>query len=101
MRGKNASGWLCWRLFGPVAWRDLMIFGYAIVRDPRLLSALIYPLRHFSRVRHKRSVIQLRRRVTDRRLIWWFNDIPRAAYPETDHARIPASMPSASVGDPT
>ncbi len=22
MRGKNASGWLCWRLFFPVLWRD-------------------------------------------------------------------------------
>ncbi len=29
MRGKNASGWLCRRLFFPVAWRDLMTFGYA------------------------------------------------------------------------
>ena len=31
MRGKNASAWLCWRLFLPVVWRDLMTFGYAIV----------------------------------------------------------------------
>src|SRR5262252_1660613 len=63
MRGKNASGWLCWRLFWPVAWRDLMIFGYAVVRDRRLLSAFVYPLRNFRRVQHKRRIIQLRRRV--------------------------------------
>lgn len=101
MRGKNASGGLCWHLFGPVAWRDLMIFGYAILRDPRLLSALVYPLRNFSSIRHKRRIIQARRRVTDRRLIWWFNDTPRAAYPETDHSRIPAGVPPATIGDRT
>ena len=36
MRGKNASGWLCWRLFLPVAWRDMMTFGYALLRDQRM-----------------------------------------------------------------
>ncbi len=45
MRGKNASGWLCWRLLLPVAWRDLMTVGYAVVRDQRLISAVVYPWR--------------------------------------------------------
>ena len=44
MRGKNASGWLCWRLFWPVAGRDLMIVGYALLRDRRMLSALVVPV---------------------------------------------------------
>jgi len=99
MRGKNASGWLCWRLFWPVVWRDAMIFGYAVVRDRRLLSALIYPLRNFRRVQHKRSIIQLRRRVTDRRLLWWFSDTPRARLAEVETSPIPQSMSSAPVED--
>ena len=99
MRGKNASGWLCWRLFWPVVWRDAMIFGYAVVRDRRLLSALISPLRNFRRVQHKRRIIQLRRRVTDRRLLWWFSDTPRARLAEVETSPIPQSMSSAPVED--
>jgi len=78
MRGKNASGWLCWKLFWPVAWRDLMVLGYAIVRDRRLLSAISDPLRNIGSIRRKRKIIQARRRVPDRDLIWWFSDTPRA-----------------------
>ncbi|MGB7556358.1 MAG: glycosyltransferase family 2 protein [Candidatus Korobacteraceae bacterium] len=78
MRGKNASGWLCRRLFLPVAWRDLMTFGYALVRDRRMLSALVYPWRVRHSIRHKRRIIQSRRRVSDRDLLWWFSDTPRA-----------------------
>ena len=95
MRGKNASGWLCWRLFWPVAWRDLTIFGYAVIRDRRLLSALVYPLQNFRRVRHKRRIIQLRRRVTDRRLIWWFSDTPRARFADVKTS----AMSSAAIED--
>ncbi len=77
MRGKNASSWLCWRLFWPVAWRDIMIVGYAVVRDRRLLSAITYPWKVRDTVRHRRAIIQARRKVSDRDLIWWFNDSPR------------------------
>ena len=76
MRGKNASGWLCWKLFAPVAWRDLMILAYALVRDWRMLSALAYPLRHLASVRRKRKAIQARRRISDRDLIAWFENAP-------------------------
>ena len=78
MRGKNASGWLCWKLFWPVAWRDLMVIGYALLRDWRMLSAIAYPVRHLSSVRRKREIIQARRRISDRALLWWFHDMPRA-----------------------
>ena len=78
MRGKNASGWLCRRLFLPVAWRDLMTMGYALVRDQRLLSAMLYPWRNRESVRRKRESIQSRRKVSDRDLLWWFSNRPRA-----------------------
>jgi GT2 family glycosyltransferase len=78
MRGKNASGWLCRRLFFPVAWRDLMTFGYAIVRDRRLWSAVTYWWRARDSIRRKRAIIQSRRSVSDRDLLWWFCNEPRA-----------------------
>lgn len=78
MRGKNASGWLCWKLFWPVAWRDLMVAGYALLRDWRMLSAVSYALRNLSSIRRKREAIQSRRQVPDRELLWWFHDTPRA-----------------------
>lgn len=78
MRGKNASGWLCWRLFFPVAWRDLMTVGYALFRDHRMLSAIAYSWRVRDRIRRKRAIIQSRRRVSDRDLLWWFSNTPRA-----------------------
>ena len=78
MRGKNASGWLCWRLFFPVAWRDILTIGYAVVRDQRMLSALAYVWRVRDSVRRKRTIIQSRRRVSDRDLLWWFCNTPRA-----------------------
>jgi GT2 family glycosyltransferase len=78
MRGKNASGWLCWRLFFPVLWRDIMTFGYAAIRDRRLWSAVIYWWKVRDSVRRKRAIIQSRRRVSDRDLLWWFSNTPRA-----------------------
>jgi GT2 family glycosyltransferase len=78
MRGKNASGWLCWRLFFPVFWRDMMTCGYAALRDRRLLSAVTYWWRERESVRRKRRIIQSRRRVSDHELVWWFSNTPRA-----------------------
>ena len=72
MRAKNASAWLGMRFFVSIAARDALIFGYALLRDWRLLSALWYPLRHWSSLRKKRRWIQSRRRVTDRELARWF-----------------------------
>jgi GT2 family glycosyltransferase len=78
MRGKNSSGWLCRQLFFPVAWRDLMTLGYALLRDWRMLSAVGYPLRAMDSIRRKRAIIQSRRKVSDRDLLWWFCNEPRA-----------------------
>jgi GT2 family glycosyltransferase len=99
MRGKNASGWLCWRLFWPVLWRDLMVLGYALVRDRRLLSAIAYPLRNLGSVRRRRKIIQSRRSVSDRVLLWWFCDTPRAAFADVITSAIQVAASSASTGD--
>jgi len=80
MRAKNSSAWLRWRLVMPVAWRDLMILGYALVRDRRMMSACLYRWRSDvrARLRREREIIQSRRRVSDRELLPWFSDTPRA-----------------------
>jgi GT2 family glycosyltransferase len=78
MRGKNASGWLCRRLFWPVFWRDLQTLGYALLRDWRMISATFYWMRAWGNIRRKRVIIQSRRRVSDRDLLWWFSNTPRA-----------------------
>ena len=89
MRGKNASGWLCRRLFFPVLWRDIMTFGYALVRDRRLWSAVTYWWRARDSVRRKRAIIQSRRRVSDRDLLWWFSNSPRGIdVARTEHSAV-------------
>jgi GT2 family glycosyltransferase len=99
MRGKNASGWLCRRLFWPIAWRDLMVLGYAVLRNWRLLSAVVYPLTHFSNIRAKRNIIQSRRRVSDRDLLWWFDDTPRAIDLQDDPSA--GAAPSVAAKSPS
>jgi GT2 family glycosyltransferase len=80
MRAKNASGWLLWKLAVPVLWRDLQVFGYALLRDRSMISACLYRWRLDvrRRVRRKREIIQSRRKVSDRELLWWFSDTARA-----------------------
>lgn len=78
MRAKNISPGLYLRLFIPTTWRDLMVVGYALLRDWRLLSALLYPLRRWRPLMRKRSLIHSRRRVADGELLRWFSDKPFA-----------------------
>jgi GT2 family glycosyltransferase len=80
MRAKNSSLWLCWRLLVPVLWRDVQAFGYSLLRDRSMLSAIFYRFRPEvrRRLRHQREVIQSRRKVSDRELLWWFSNTPRA-----------------------
>jgi GT2 family glycosyltransferase len=80
MRAKNASWWLTLRLAGPVLWRDAQAFGYALLRDRKILSACTYRWRPKVRegLRRKREIIQARRKVSDRQLAWWFSNTPRA-----------------------
>ena len=72
MRGKNASGWLCRQLFWPVAARDLMVLGTHCCAIGECCPRSSYPLKNIASIRAKRKIIQDRRRVSDRELIWWF-----------------------------
>ncbi|PYX88891.1 MAG: hypothetical protein DMG67_16265, partial [Acidobacteria bacterium] len=72
------------RLFFPVTARDLMVLGYAIFRNWRLLSALVYPLRHMGRFRRKRQWIESRRKISDRQLLHWFSNLPTSEPLESD-----------------
>jgi GT2 family glycosyltransferase len=97
MRGKNASAWLCRRLFWPVLWRDILTFGYAIIRDRRLWSAVTYWWRTRDNIRRKRAIIQAHRRVSDRDLLWWFSNRPRAI--DTTAEKPPAVSTQRSAKD--
>jgi GT2 family glycosyltransferase len=79
MRAKNASWWLTFRLAVPVLWRDIQAFGYALLRDRTMISACLYRWRRDvrKRLQRKRAIIQARRKVSDREMLWWFSDTPR------------------------
>jgi GT2 family glycosyltransferase len=78
MRAKNASFWLGLRFFIPIAARDFLIFGYALLRDWKLFSALAWPPMHVGQIHRKRKWIQSHRRVSDRELARWFSNTPHA-----------------------
>lgn len=77
MRAKNISPGLYLRLALPVSWRDMLILGYCLVRDRKLLSALAYVGRHREGWQRKRVIIQARRRVPDSELAHWFSGEPK------------------------
>ncbi len=72
MRMKNITASLYLRLLLPVTVRDMLIVGYCLFRDRRLLSALFYPWKNRRAVLRKRKWIQSRRRVSDDQLSAWF-----------------------------
>ena len=78
MRAKNISPGLYLRLALPVTFRDLLIAGYCVLRDRRLLSALTYVWQHRRELAGKRQAVQALRRVPDSELARWFNNRPVA-----------------------
>lgn len=78
MRMKNASLGTCLRLIVPTASRDLLILGYSLLVDRRLLSALAFVWKNRERTRGKRRLIQARRRVPDAEIRSWFRNTPVA-----------------------
>jgi GT2 family glycosyltransferase len=78
MRLKNVSLGTCLRLIVPIAGRDLLILGYSLLVDRRLLSALAFVWKNRERTRRKRRLIQVRRRVAEAEIRSWFRNTPVA-----------------------
>jgi GT2 family glycosyltransferase len=78
MRLKNASLGTWLRLILPVTWRDLLIIGYCLLVDRRLLSALAFVWKNRARTLRKRGLIQGKRRVAEREVRSWFRNTPAA-----------------------
>jgi GT2 family glycosyltransferase len=83
MRAKNISTGLYLRLLFPVTFRDLMIFGYCLLRDRRLLSALTYIWHRRDTLEAKRHAVQAKRRISDAELARWFSNKP-ASFPASE-----------------
>jgi GT2 family glycosyltransferase len=78
MRMKNLGTGNYLRLWWPVTKRDLMIVGYCILIDRRLLSGFWRIWRIRKSVWDKRKKIQDRRRVNEGEMLSWFSDHPIA-----------------------
>jgi GT2 family glycosyltransferase len=78
MRAKNISAGLYLRLLIPVTARDLLIFGYCVLFNRRLLSGLGLFWSKREAIREKRKWIKAHRRVSDRELARWFDNHPHS-----------------------
>jgi GT2 family glycosyltransferase len=76
MRMKNIGARSYMRMFIPVTARDIMILGYCVLLDRRLLSGFTYLWQIRKDIWKKRQQIQSRRRVGEDEIITWFNDQP-------------------------
>jgi GT2 family glycosyltransferase len=90
MRAKNLSlpGYM--RLFGPIALRDLLIFGYCLLFRPRLLTGLKVLWAHRKSIREKRLWIQTRRRISEAKMTEWFCNRPRS-FPADTRTQVSSS----------
>ncbi len=87
MRVKNATGGICRRFWLPMAARDLVVIGGALLWEPSSLKAFWQAARALPRALQQRREILSRRRVTDEELAQWFSFEPIAR----PAGRIPAA----------
>ena len=78
MRAKNISAGLYFRLLIPITARDLLIFGYCVLFNQRLLSGLSLFWRERQAIREKRKWIQGHRRISESELVRWFDNHPHS-----------------------
>jgi GT2 family glycosyltransferase len=77
MRVKNISAPLYFRLFLPITARDVLILGYCVLFNRRLLSGLRLFWSKRTVIREKRRWIQSHRKVNDKELAQWFRKRPQ------------------------
>jgi hypothetical protein len=78
MRVKNLSAGLYLRLLIPITARDLLIFGYCILFNRGLLSGLTFLWSKRKSILEKRKWIQSHRKVSDKELARWFDNLPKS-----------------------
>jgi hypothetical protein len=69
-----------------------MVVGYALLRDWRLISALLYPFGRWGALMRKRNLIQGKRRVSDDELLRWFSNEPAAQNVEQGETSLSAQL---------
>jgi GT2 family glycosyltransferase len=87
MRIKNATGGICRRFWLPMAARDLLVVGGAMLWEPSSMKAFWHVARALPHALEQRRAIMARRRVPDEDLAKWFCFRP-AAQPAD---RVPAT----------
>ncbi|PYU18442.1 MAG: glycosyltransferase family 2 protein [Acidobacteria bacterium] len=78
MRAKNISASLYLRLLIPITARDLLILGYCMLLNRRLLSGLSLFWSKRESIREKRRWVQSHRRVSESELVRWFDNHPHS-----------------------
>jgi GT2 family glycosyltransferase len=78
MRLKNTTAGIYRRFWLPATFRDLLVVGGCLLREPRSLPAFWYLTRGLRRALEQRRSIMARRRVSDETLAHWFSAEPSA-----------------------
>ncbi|MDB4940084.1 MAG: hypothetical protein JWO40_509 [Candidatus Doudnabacteria bacterium] len=69
---KNDFGWNFWKSSPRILFRELAMFGYILVFEPRTLSAVPDFVRLLPKMLQKRKIIQSQRTVTSKQMEGWF-----------------------------
>lgn len=70
---KNDFGWNFWKAFPWIAAREIAMFAYICIFEPRTLAAVPVFFRLLPQMLAKRKIIQGRRTVTSNQMSRWFN----------------------------
>jgi GT2 family glycosyltransferase len=76
MRIKNITPGVMQKVFWPMLFRDMGICVYILVREWYSARGILFVIRNWSRILHKRARIQSRRVASDEYLRPWFSDQP-------------------------
>ena len=78
MQVKNEMWGNLIRDFFPILWKEILIFGYIVLREPYLLKAFGHFILQLPNALRNRRLIMARRKVTPKQLAKWLNGNARA-----------------------